>query len=104
MGACKMGDLRKARGIKRPYYIALVAALYAAMFMTIFEVAGPPVTGPIETAAVVALFSIGLSWLGTWRVEPFSPSTWHPYLLPSLFHGAVLAIVGLVTVQTILAG
>jgi hypothetical protein len=90
--------------MKRTFYIVLVAALYAAMFVAILWIAGPPVPGPVETVIVIAISSVGISWLGTWRVEPYAPSTWPRYLLPSVFHGIILVIIAAVVAQTVVAG
>jgi len=87
--------------MRLPVYIGIVGSIYMAAFGTVLALAGPPATGPIETAAVVIGGSFAIAWFSTARAIQLSPAHAPRYLIPSIIHGAVLLFMAMATIAVL---
>lgn len=84
-------------------YIALVTAAYVAAFAFVLMRAGHPAIPAFVAIGAVVLGSVAISVLGTLRALQLGEQTQSPnprFVLPSLIHGLVIAVIVIAGVVT----
>jgi uncharacterized membrane protein YidH (DUF202 family) len=82
-------------------HIVLVSMVYLLTFISMFLIIGEwPAYSPVIGAAMVAIGSVLMAWVGTLRFMEHLPNTERPFLAPSLAHGFICAVM-LVVAMTV---